>query len=436
MSTWSIPYGRSALRFSLPETADVTLLTPLPERPEGAEADPDAALSRPLGAPDLETLAQDKRDVVIVVTDATRACPDHLLVPPMLRAIERAGVPDAAVTLLVAVGAHRPSTESEKREKLGDAIVDRYRVIDHDGTDPGQLIKVLDGPGGHPFLVNRRAVAADLLISTGVVEPHQYAGFSGGGKTVAIGCAGENIIAYTHGPAMIDQPGTRLANLATNPFQQAVRAVARAAGLDFVANAVLDPDGALAAIAYGAPEPVHDALAEIATALMTTAIPHQYDVAIAGVGYPKDENLYQTSRAASYLQFAPTPVVRPGGTIIVPATCHEGAGQGAGEQRFAAAMRTDGGPEALIAHARAHGIKPGEQRAYVMAQVLSQVNVVIVGTEKPDEIQALGFGTAPSVEVSLARIASPAGRPAEIVIIPHALTTLPIVTEETAATPV
>lgn len=429
MSTWSIPYGRSSLTFTLPDTAEVTLLSPHRPLPAGVETDPATALRHPLGSPDLESLARGKRDVVIVVTDATRACPDHLLVPPMLAAIERAGVPDSAVTLLVAVGAHRASTEAEKREKLGDATVDRYRVIDHDGADPAQLIKVLDGPGGHPFLVNRRVVAADLLISTGIVEPHQYAGFSGGGKTVAIGCAGENIIAYTHGPAMIDQPGTRLANLATNPFQQAVRQVAGAAGLDFVANAVLDPDGHLAAIAYGAPEPVHDALASVATDLMTISIPHQYDIAIAGVGYPKDENLYQTSRAASYLQFAPTPVVRPGGTIIIPATCHEGAGQGAGERRFAATMRIAGGPEAIIAEARAHGIRPGEQRAYVMAQVLTGADVVIVGADRPDEIRDMGFGAAPTIEVAVAEALNRTGEMAQIVVIPHALTTLPIVAE-------
>lgn len=436
MSTWSIPYGRSSLSFSLPGSADVTLLAPHLEPPRGVETDPAVALTHPIDAPGLETLARGKQDIVIVVTDATRACPDDLLVPPMLRAIEHAGVPDESVTLLVAVGSHRASTAAEKREKLGDDIVDRYRVIDHDGADPDQLVKVLDGPGGHPFLVSRRAVGADLLISTGVVEPHQYAGFSGGGKTVAIGCAGENIIAYTHGPAMIDQPGTRLANLATNPFQQAVRDVARAAGLDFVANAVMDADGKLAAVAYGAPEPVHDALAAIATALMTVSIPHQYDVAIAGVGYPKDENLYQTSRAASYLQFAPTPVVRPGGTIVIPATCHEGAGQGAGEQRFATTMQIPGGPQEIIARARAHGIKPGEQRAYVMAQVLADVEVVIVGAERPAEIRTMGFGTAPTIEAALDGIAPLNRVSPEIVLIPHALATLPIVTRETAATPV
>lgn len=431
MSTWSIPYGRSSLTFSLPDDANVTLLEPRPTRLDGVETDPDTALAHPLGSPRLEALASGKRDVVIVVTDATRACPDHLLVPPMLRALERSGVPDEAVTLLVAVGAHRASTEAEKREKLGDAIVDRYRVIDHDGADPDQLVKVLDGPGGHPFLVNRRAVEADLLLSTGIVEPHQYAGFSGGAKTVAIGCAGENIIAYTHGPAMIDLPGTRLANLATNPFQQAVREVARAAGLDFVANAVLGPDGELAAVSYGAAEPVHDALAAVASALMTVDIPHQYDVAIAGVGYPKDENLYQTSRAASYLQFAPTPVVRPGGTIIIPATCHEGAGKGAGEQRFAATMRATGGPAEIIAHARAQGIKPGEQRAYVMAQVLAGARVVIVGAADPVAIEAMGFATALTIEEAVNEAMTDGAAP-EIVVIPHALTTLPIVREEPA----
>src|SRR5207247_1938 len=123
----------------------------------------------------------------------------------------------------------------------------------------------------------------------------------------------------THGPAMLDLPGTRLARLAGNPFQEAVRQVARAANLAFVANIVMDDEGQPVAIAYGEPAAVQDHLAELASKLYEVAIPVQVDIAVAGVGYPKDANLYQASRAASYLQFAPTPVVRRGGVIIIPA---------------------------------------------------------------------------------------------------------------------
>jgi nickel-dependent lactate racemase len=274
------------------------------------------------------------------------------------------------------------------------------------------------------------AVEAELLIATGRVEPHQYAGYSGGGKTVAIGCAGEEIIAYTHGPAMLDLAGTRLAKLDGNPFQEAVRTVAKAANLAFVANIVIDDDDKPISIAYGAPAAVQDHLAALASQLYTVAIPGQVDIAIAGVGYPKDANLYQASRAASYLQFAPTPVVRPGGVIIIPAECPEGAGEGAGEQRFRAAMTESSGPDEIIDRARTLGIRPGEQRAYIMARVLQDVTVIVAGAKDHDEVAAVGFVPCDTIESALDHAVSITGTPATALIVPHALLTLPIVTLE------
>jgi nickel-dependent lactate racemase len=432
---FTVPFGRDLLEFTLPagmtgQSIAGAAATPI--------ADPDAAadtaLLQPIGSPSLADLARGKQRVCIAVTDATRACPDRVLVPPMLRALAAAGVPDSAITILVAVGAHRASTRAEKIEKLGADIVARYRVVDHDGTDPENLVAVMNGPGGIPFRVNRLAVASDLLLSTGLVEPHQYAGYSGGGKTVAIGCGDDATIAYTHGPAMLDLPGTRLAQLEGNPFQSVVRAVASAAGLYFVANAVLDEHGQMVAVAYGAPEAVQDHLAALAGPLFTVAIPRQVDLAIAGVGYPKDVNLYQASRAASYLQFAPTPVVRKGGAIIVPAACPEGAGEGAGEQRFLAAMSGPGGFRGVIARARRDGIRPGEQRAYVMARVLEDIYVIVAGKTDPAVARQAGCIPAASIDEALRIAADRVAPVADVLVVPHALLTLPLVgTVEKAA---
>jgi nickel-dependent lactate racemase len=425
---WQVPYGRVEVGFSLPDGVTGTEVS---TRPAPPIADPAAAafaaVRQPLGTPSLQDLATGANSVCIAVTDATRACPDHLLVPPMLTELAAAGIPDAAITILIAVGAHRASTDAEKREKLGDAIVDRYRVIDHDGADDANLVAIMDGPGGIPFKVNRHAVEADLLLSTGLVEPHQYAGFSGGGKTVAVGCADEATIGYTHGPAMLDQDGTRLAQLAGNPFQEAVREVSRRAGLQFAGNAVLDDHGRIVAITYGNPFAVQDHLADLARPLFTVPIPRQVDIAIAGVGYPKDVNLYQASRAASYLQFAPTPVVRKGGVIIIPAPCPEGAGEGVGEQRFLEAMSLPGGIHGVIERTRRNGIKPGAQRAYVMALVLQDIDVVVAGIEDPEIARSVGCIPAASIEEALDIAVRKVGTPAEALIVPHALLTLPIV---------
>jgi nickel-dependent lactate racemase len=429
-SLFTVPFGKDHLSFRFPEGVRASSVASRATTPEpNPERAAEQSIAAPVGSPRLQDLAAGKRSVCIAVTDATRSCPDHLIVPPMLRELAEAGVPDESVTILVAVGAHRASTAEEKRSKLGDAIVSRYRVIDHDAADAEGLVHVLDGPGGVPFLLNRVAVEADLLLATGRVEPHQYAGFSGGGKTVAIGCASDAIIAYTHGPAMLDRSGTRLARLDGNPFQEAVRAVARAAELAFVGNVVLDDEERLIAIRYGAPEAVQDELAAIAAGIYTVAIPGQVDIAVAGVGYPKDANLYQASRAASYLQFGPVPVVRKGGVIVIPAACPEGAGEGAGERRFLAAMQEPGGVAAIIAKARADGIRPGEQRAYIMAQVLSDVTVIVAGIERPEDARAVGCLATATIEEGLTKAVEIVGTPAEALVVPHALLTLPVVQE-------
>ncbi len=345
----------------------------------------------------------------------------------MLAELEAAGVPADGITLLVAVGTHRPSTPEEKVAKLGEAIARRYRVIDHDPVNPDGLVAVADGPAGIPFRINRHAVEADLLLATGVVEPHQYGGFSGGGKTVAIGCADEAIIAHTHGPAFLDQPGTRLAKLDGNPFQDAVRRVAKAAKVAFVVNAVLSDEGKPVAIAAGPPEATQNHLAAIAGEMYTAEIPSQVDIAVAGVGYPKDANLYQASRAASYLQFAPIPVVRKGGVIVLPAGCPEGAGQGSGEERFRDAMRDPGGPAAIIAKARRDGIRPGEQRAYVMARVLEDVTVIVAGAEFRPRSNRWASRQRRRSRSRLSQAIEMVGTPSTCLVVPHALLTLPIV---------
>ncbi len=429
---FTVPFGDGTLDVDLPSglmgsVAEPPRATPLGDPARAAKL----AVSNPIVGPPLTELARGKRRVCIAVTDATRACPDYLLVPPMLDALAAAGVADEAITLLVAVGVHRASTREEKIAKLGRAVVDRYRVIDHDASDLDLLVPVVAGPPHLSFRINRHAVEADLLLATGVVEPHQYAGFSGGGKTVAIGCANEAVIAATHGPAMLDQPGTRLATLEGNPFQLAVRQVASAAGLAFVGNTVLDAGGHIVALAYGPSEAVHDHLASIASDLYTVTIPRSVDIAIAGVGAPKDVNLYQASRAASYLQFAPTPVVRRGGAIIIPATCPEGAGEGAGERRFLEVMGNPGGPAAIIDQARREGIRPGEQRAYIMARVLERAAVIVAGALCPDEVRALGFISTPTIEDALEEAIARVGTPADVLVVPHALQTLPVVAGRT-----
>jgi nickel-dependent lactate racemase len=364
---------------------------------------------------------------VIAVTDLTRDSPDAVLVPALLDELN-IGIPDERITVVVGVGLHRATTDAEKREKLG-SVVDRVRVIDSNGRDPAMwadlgTIPPYDVPG----ITQRIVKDADLVVATGIVEPHQYAGYSGGRKTVAIGCAGEPVITATHGMRFLEDPGVRLGKIEGNPFHETIREIARRAGLSFCLNVVTDDRGRVVAVAAGDPDAVLADLVEKAAALYTRPISKQYDIVIAGVGHPKDVNLYQASRAATYLRFAPTPVVREGGAIIIPARLEEGAGEGAGEQRFLEALERAASPAAVVDAAREH-FAGGEQRAVMVALTLEWCQIIVAASEAPEVVRLAKLRAAVDVEEALDIAYEHIGRPprASVLLVPRAMHTLPIV---------
>ena len=286
---YTVPFGKGELTFELPGgmTGSVVVskaVPPIVDVPAAVRG----ALADPINSPTLRELAEPGDRVCIVFTDITRASPDHLLVPPMLAELEAAGVSDEAITLLCGIGMHRPSTPEEKVAKLGAAVVERYRVVDNEPQNPAALVDLGTTESGIPLSVNRIAYEADLLIATGIVEPHQYAGYSGGRKTLAVGAAGEAMIAYTHGPQMVDHPGTRLGRIEGNPFHEAVTEAARRANLRFILNVVQDDHKRPVAVLAGEPEATFRELVKAARELYQVPILRQFDVAVAGVGYPKD----------------------------------------------------------------------------------------------------------------------------------------------------
>jgi nickel-dependent lactate racemase len=423
-----VPFGKSSLEFELPpglslDTVKAQSAEPLKNLPQAIKQ----ALANPLGTAPLRELAGPGQKVCIVFTDITRSTPDHLLVPALLKELEGAGVQDEDLTLLCGIGMHRPSTPQEKITKLGRQVLDRYRVIDNEPQNPAALIDLGKTAGGVPVQIHRAAVNADLLIATGIVEPHQYAGYSGGRKTLAVGAAGEELIAYTHGAVFVDHPGTRLGQIDQNPFHEAITEAARRAGLNFILNVVLDDQKQVLRLAAGDPEEAFLDLVDFARSVYEAPIPHPYDIVIGGVGYPKDSNLYQASRAPTYLYFAPEPVVRPGGYLIIPAPCQEGVGSGVGEQRFLSAMRDAPDIPSILSDARKNGYPPGQQRAFVLAKVLEKSHIIIVGCEFPDLVKDCKMIPAETMAEAISMAVSDLGADPRILLVPHAMLTLPVI---------
>ena len=433
----SVPYGQEQLDFMVQPWFDVdTVESGTARAIDDLAAETRRRLAAPLGSAPLRELAAAavKRaaprepQAVIAVTDLTRASPDAVLVPPLIDELSAGGIADRQITVMVGVGLHRATTDAEKREKLG-GVVDRVRVVDSNGRDPAMWADLGPiPPYGVPGFTQKLVKEADLVVATGIVEPHQYAGYSGGRKTVAIGCCGEPVITATHGMRFLEDPNVRLAKVEGNPFHETVREIARRAGLRFCLNVVTDDHERVVAVAAGEPDAVLADLVAKAAALYTRPIARQYDIVIAGVGHPKDVNLYQASRAATYLRFAPTPVVREGGAIIIPARLEEGAGEGAGEQRFLAALERAPSPASVVEEARRH-FSGGEQRAVMVALTLQWCQIIVAASEAPEVVRLAKLRAAVDVEEALDLAYEHIGRPARasVLLVPRALHTLPVI---------
>jgi len=413
-----LPLGTGTVDVSLPDCAVRTV-----ERPGGETVDPAvaarAALDDPHG-PALSTLADSDDDVTIVVTDVTRATPAVVLVEAML---DRLPDPDR-VSILVGLGLHRPMTDAELRDALGEYA---DLAVNHDpeaAVEVGTVRGVGEGSerprgtGGRdevPVRVHPLVAEADCLLSTGMVEPHQYAGFSGGAKTVAVGAGDGSLIGYTHGPDVLADPNVRLGRIEDNPFREMVDRAGDAVGLEFCLNVTKGPEGVLG-VSAGRPRAVVADLAATAREALSVPLSGTYDAVVCGVGAPKDATLYQATRAVTYVRLGDHDPVRPGGRIVVPARLEEGAGEGTGECRFHERLRTATDADTLYRELRA-GYDPGAQRAFVVSRALRDAAVYVTNSESPDVVEECLMHAADRVEDAVAP-------GSDVLVVPDALNTL------------
>ncbi|HQG53992.1 MAG TPA: lactate racemase domain-containing protein [Thermoleophilia bacterium] len=364
-------------------------------------------------------------EIVLAVPDASRPCPTPLVVDRLLDELNAAGVPDARIAIAVGCGLHATTTETERRALVGERAAARIDVFDAQGID-GPVADLGITPGGAPVRVHHRVAAAALVIAVGVVEPHLYAGFSGGVKAVAIGCAGEETIAWTHRPAFIASPGVELGRLDGNPFQQTLRDVAARTPLAFAVNVVVDEQGRPVTLLAGDPVRVHESLAAAYRAAWLMPVDETFDVIIAGVPVPKSENLYQASRAATYIGLQGRPALAESGTIVLCADLPRGAGDGPGERNFAALLAGAEAPAELVLRGLREPLGPGGQRAFVVARVLERAQIAVVGARGIDAeaLRAMGFEAPATVADARAAAEASLGRRPRVLAVADAVTTV------------
>ena len=321
----AVVHGRGKLSIDVPDDAVVLRPAPAASVPDSEAAIRDV-LAHPTGAAPLSALARERGagGVCVVVSDITRPVPYKQLLPPLLGCLEAAGVPRDRILLLIATGMHRPSTAEERVEMFGERICREYRVLDHDATDDSQLVRLpARTSAGTEVSVNRHFVEAGLKITTGLVEPHFMAGYSGGRKSVCPGIVNLATIQQFHGPGFLENPCADNGVLAGNPCHLEASEVARIAGVDFVLNVALNLRREIVGVFAGGLEPAFAAAVRGVEAHCCASAGVEADVVVtSGGGYPLDATFYQVVKGI----VGAVPAVRRGGSIVIAAECSAGIG--------------------------------------------------------------------------------------------------------------
>lgn len=424
--TITLPYDEGLLTAEIgPEHAVQTVYSELhryvpPLKPEELIRQ---AMEHPIGSPPLRQLAKGKKRVVLIASDHTRPVPSRLLVPAMLEQIYQ-GNPDAQVTILIATGCHRGTTSAELEKKFGREILDKIPVVIHDSTQSSQMVDLGILPSGAPLAVNRLAAEADLLVAEGFIEPHFFAGFSGGRKSVLPGICSTVTVYANHCSQLIDHPAACCGSLTDNPVHRDMVEGARRAGLAFILNVVCGPDkqviGAFAGDFYAA----HLEGAAFAGRLCSARVQGPCPVVItSNGGYPLDQNIYQAVKSIS----TAARVCSPGGVIIAAAACQDGHGGQAFYDTFA---QGDSPSEILraIRAVPATQTRPDQWQSQILARVMENHRVILV-SRQPGELAArMGLVPAGSLEEAIRLADQLLGGPQPLTVIPDGVGTITVET--------
>jgi nickel-dependent lactate racemase len=417
-----LAYGDSGLDIDV-DPAVTTVVEPVHQE---ALHDPVAALTaalrKPVAGPALRERVRPGQTVAISVCDGTRPQPRHLMIPAILAELEGITRLDDVV-ILVATGTHRGNTDAELRRMLGDEIVDQVRVVNHDARDRNQLVWMGTYGDQVPVWLAAEWVRADVRITTGFVEPHFFAGFSGGPKLVAPGLAALETVLVLHDAARIGSPRATWGITRGNPVHDDVRAIAQATGVTFALDVVLNRDKDIVAAFGGDLLPMHAAACAAAKQMAMRPVAAPFDVVVTtNSGFPLDQNLYQAVKGMS----AAFQVVRPGGTIVCAAECRDGfPDHGSYRQVLASAAS----PQELlrtIGSRPADATLPDQWQVQIQARIQSGSNVIMATSYlSDDELATAHLSQTTDISGTVARALAAAGPQARLCVLPEGPQTIP-----------
>ena len=377
-----------------------------------------AALEAPIAARPLRDWVQPGSRVCIVFTDITRATPNERLIPCLLDCL--ADVPREDITLLNAVGTHRANTRAELEQMLTPSVVQNYRVLNHEAENASALVALGTTRDGTPALLNRHFAGADVRIVTGFIEPHFFAGFSGGPKGIMPGVAGLQTVMSNHGAKNLGDPNSTFGVTKGNPLWEEMRDIALRVGPSFLLNVTLNEQRQITGVFAGDLLAAHRAGCEFVkqSAMQEFAVP--FDVVVTtNSGYPLDQNLYQGVKGMS----AGARVLKPGGTLILACECREGVPANGSFDRI---LRSAASPAELLALLATPGFsRPEQWQAQLQALIQRQARVLLYSSLSDDIVRAAHLTPCHDIGAAVEQLLPELPSGARIAALPQGPLTIP-----------
>ncbi len=415
MKRVSLPYGRGEVTFEIPEERLNAVLTPLQE--EGGEPDQEAivrrALEHPIGSPRVSELARGKKRILVITSDHTRPVPSRITLPIYLSEIRR-GAPEAEIHILIATGMHRPTTREEMLDKFGEDIVNHEQLIVHVSTDNDHMTFKGTLPSGGELWLNDQVDWAELVVSEGFIEPHFFAGFSGGRKSILPGIASHKTVLYNHNARFIADPNSVQGSLEKNPIHRDMVYAARQAGLQFILNVLIDGQKRIIDAYAGDLTEAH--AAGCAQSMRRTAVDKaEADIAItSNGGYPLDQNVYQSVKGMT----AAEATVRQDGVIIMCAALGDGAG---GDSFYHWFADRSGSRQVAsdIENIQPENTISDQWEAQMLARVMNRAHVIfLTGEENRRLIEDMHMTWAGTAEQAMRMAEEKVGKDATVTVVP------------------
>jgi len=419
MNQYSLQYGESTIKFEIPDAFMSEVITPEVIRPNASPIEiVQKTIASPLGKLDSKSFPLDKRlTAAIAVNDKTRPVPHEFLLPPLLKYLQISlGIKKSDIFFVIASGSHAPMSADEYQLTLPDWIIKEYQIFVHDCDKQDDLISIGITSRNTPIRISKQFMSADLKIVVGNIEPHHFAGFSGGVKTASIGLTSRETIRANHSH-LLDERST-IARYFDNPLRQDIEEIGQLIGIDLALNAVMNSDHEIIKVFFGNPKEVMLQGMELSKKICQTRFQSPFDLVIASCGgYPKDINLYQAQKAITHA----CGLLKNGGRLILVAECREGIGS----PGWSCFMNEITSVDDIPCKFQTEGFNVGPHKAFLLYRQLKMIEIILVSRIDPDEVRKFFIRPSESFETAWEYVHPTLNADSRIAIMPYAINTIP-----------